>query len=85
MNEEWSEDYHYCRACHKTTHPHMMEGYCQKCFNKLEANIEVAHVERDCLKCGDKFLSEGLGNRRCNKCNKKDSQARHRHRLNINS
>jgi hypothetical protein len=29
---------------------------------------------RTCLKCGKKFLSEGVGNRICNACDKKPSR-----------
>ena len=81
----WSKNYRYCRTCHKTSNHHVMEGYCQKCFNKLEAEIERVYVDRTCLKCGEQFQSEGVGNRRCSKCQKKDPSTRHRHRLNISS
>jgi Zn finger protein HypA/HybF involved in hydrogenase expression len=82
--ETWSDKYKYCITCHKTSSIHVMEGYCQKCFAKLEAEIERIYVDRSCLKCGDTFQSEGPGNRRCTKCHKKDPATRHRHRLNIN-
>lgn len=81
----WSEDYWYCRMCHKTTHHHVMEGYCQKCFNKLEAEVVIESSKRTCLKCGEIFESECSGNRRCSKCQKKEPSTRYRHRININS
>ena len=83
IDENWAEDYRYCRICHKTSSRHVMEGYCKKCFDKLEADVEFTTESRTCLKCGDTFQSEGSGNRRCNKCTKKDATSRYRHRLNI--
>jgi hypothetical protein len=84
-SEDWSDDWYCCRKCHKTTHNHAMEGWCQKCFNSMEVEKKKIEVARNCLKCDKSFTSYGPGNRRCDICLKKDSSMRYRHRLNINN
>jgi len=80
----WSEEYLYCRICYKTNHNHVMEGYCQKCFNAMELEKKKVKKDRFCLKCGIKFQSNGPGNRRCDICLRKDSGSKYRHKLIIN-
>lgn len=84
-SEDWSEDWYYCRKCHKTTHNHVMEGWCTKCFNEMEIEKKKEEVDRLCLKCDQPFKSYGRSNRRCDICAKKDSSMRYRHRLNMNN
>lgn len=84
MQVDWSEDYHFCRKCGNTNYNHVMEGYCQKCFDNLESDGKP-HLKnsRKCLKCGQSFLSEGPGNRRCESCLRRETgYHRDSHRVN---
>lgn len=41
---------------------------CKACLAKWEAKTGVQRKGRKCLKCGDKFMSEWVGNRMCDGC-----------------
>jgi hypothetical protein len=79
----WSEDFQYCRLCHKTNHNHVMDGYCQKCFNDMELEKKREEKLRTCLRCDKEFLSNGPGNRRCDICLRKDGGNPHQYRISI--
>lgn len=87
MNADWSDDYHHCRKCYGVNYRHVMDGYCQKCFDQLEGNVKNnARTPRKCLKCNQVFSSEGPGNRRCENCLRREaSYHRESHRVNANS
>ena len=87
MDLDWSDDYYHCRKCSGTIHRHVMDGYCQKCFDQLEGNPKnTLKNPRRCLKCSQIFLSEGPGNRRCENCLRREaSYHRETHKVNVNS
>jgi len=85
MEEDWSDDFYHCRKCLSTNHRHIMDGFCQKCFDQLEADPKVPNkTQRKCLKCGQLFLSEGPGNRRCENCLRREAcYHRESHKVNV--
>jgi hypothetical protein len=83
-SKEWSKDFRYCRICYDTKHNHVMEGYCQKCFNSMDTETIITTKKRKCLTCEESFDSQNAGHRRCDACIKKNPSARYQHRLSIN-
>ena len=83
---DWSEDFHFCRKCNTTNYHHVMEGYCQKCFDQLEGDNKIVLTNpRKCLKCGQSFQSEGPGNRRCENCLRRENgYYRDSHKISVN-
>jgi len=84
-NSNWSPDFRYCRKCHETTHRHVFDGYCKRCYHAMEKKIITQEKKRSCLKCGETFLSNGPGNRKCKDCHNKENNSRHteKHRYRV--
>jgi len=69
--KDWAEDWNYCRACHTTEQKHVLDGYCQACFKKMDKEVTVTKSLRPCLVCHQSFYSYGPENRRCEICDRK--------------